>query len=269
MPAPRRSFWRRLAVAAAALIAAAGVALAALWAGLPDVGDLAARMPRSTALVEQRRTEARRAGRRYLPEMQPVPMERISPRLAQAVVLSEDAGFWVHGPFDWGAMREALERNLATRRYARGASTITQQLAKNLYLGTDKTISRKIREAVLAVKLEREIPKRRILAIYLNVVEWGDGLFGAEAAARARFGRSAADLTTAQAVLLASMLPAPRRCDLDAPSAWLKRRSRRLLDRMREVGRIDADEHARAAAELERLLAGAAPADDSEEPPVD
>ncbi|MGC3999120.1 MAG: biosynthetic peptidoglycan transglycosylase [Anaeromyxobacter sp.] len=168
---------------------------------------------------------------------------------------------------DWEATRDAAQHDLARGRFARGASTITQQLAKNLWFGTEKSLWRKLKEAVLAAKLERSLSKKRILALYLNVVELDDGVFGIEAGARARFGVSAAGLSTAQAVVLASILPAPRRADLDHPSTWLKRRSRRLLERMASAGRITAAEHARAKEELERILAGAAPADDVEEPP--
>jgi len=191
-------------------------------------------------------------------------MARISPRLVEAVIASEDASFFAHGPFDWREMRAATADSLRTGQTLRGASTLTQQLAKNLWLGTERTTWRKVKEAVLALKLERAIPKRRILTLYLNVAEWGDGVFGAEAAARAHFGVAAADLSTAQAVLLAAMLPAPRRTDLNRPSRWLARRSRRILDRMLEGGRLAASEHAHASAALERALAGAS---GEEEPP--
>jgi monofunctional glycosyltransferase len=167
------------------------------------------------------------------------------------------------------AVRDAAEHDLRVGRFARGASTITQQLAKNLWLGTRKSLWRKVEEAVLAAKLERTLSKRRILALYLNVVELDDGVFGAEAGARHRFGTSAADLSAAQAAVLASLLPAPRRVDLAHPSSWLKSRSRRLLDRMLAAGRVSAEEHLRASAELERILAGPVPTDDREEPPED
>ncbi len=255
-------------LALAAAVLAVTLAAGALWISLPSVDSLAFRIPRTTALIEQRRAEALRTGRRFRLDMRPARLDQVSPSLVDAVLLSEDAGFFGHGAFDWTEMRNALEHDLRTRRFVRGASTISQQLAKNLYLGTEKSLLRKAREAVLAVKLERTLPKRRILALYLNVAEWGDGVFGVEAAARAHFGIAAANLGTAQAVVLASMLPAPRRCDLSNPSRWLKRRSRRVLDRMREAGRLDPEAHAHASAELERLLAGPVfMGDDSDEPP--
>jgi len=192
---------------------------------------------------------------------------QFAPVLAEAVLLSEDANFFGHEGLDWVAIRDAAEHDLRAGRFARGASTLTQQLAKNLWLGTEKSLWRKAREAVLAAKLERALGKRRILAIYLNVVELDDGVFGMEAGARHRFGTSAAALTPAQAVVLASLLPAPRRVDLARPSTWLKERSRRLLDLLRDTGRLPPAEHLRASAELERILAGPAPADDRAEPP--
>jgi monofunctional biosynthetic peptidoglycan transglycosylase len=236
---------------------ALAVAIAGLWVALPDPSSVAAKNPRTTAVIEQRRAEARAAGRSFSPRRTWVPLERISPRLVDAVLLSEDARFYAHGAFDWREVKVAAGESLESGRALRGASTLTQQLAKNLWLGTERSAWRKAKEAVLAVKLEGAVRKRRILALYLNVAEWGDGVFGAEAAARARFERSAAELTTAQAALLAAMLPAPRRADLARPQRWLARRSRHVLDLLRNARRIDDLEHARASAELERLLSGA------------
>jgi monofunctional biosynthetic peptidoglycan transglycosylase len=260
---------RRILLWAIALAALGAAGAALLWRALPDATPLARENPRTTALMEQRRAEARERRRTFHPRQTWVGPERISPRLVQAVILSEDANFFGHDGIDWDAVRDAAEHDLKVRRFARGASTITQQLAKNLWLGTRKSLWRKAEEAVLTAKLERALSKRRILAIYLNVVELDDGVFGAEAGARHRFGTSAADLSLAQAVVLASMLPAPRRADLARPSTWLRARSRRLLDRMLAAGRVSADEHLRASAELERILAGPRPADDLEDPPED
>jgi monofunctional biosynthetic peptidoglycan transglycosylase len=219
--------------------------------------------------MEQRRAEARAARRPYRIRQHWVGLESISPHLADAVVLSEDARFFGHEGFDWEAIRQAAEVDLQSGRFARGASTITQQLAKNLWLGTEKRLVRKVKEAVLSAKLERSLSKRRILALYLNVAEWGDGVFGVEAGARHHLGAGAAELTAAQAAVLASMLPAPRRVDLAHPSAWLRGRARRLLDRMHAAGHLSDEAHLHAAAELERILAGPAPAGDpgGEEPP--
>jgi monofunctional biosynthetic peptidoglycan transglycosylase len=240
----------------ALLVLVAG--LAALWFALPDPAAWSRANPTTTALIEQRRTEARAAGRRYQPSLHWVPLDQMSRRLVDAVVASEDAKFFGHGGFDWEALRSAFRHNLARGRYARGASTITQQLAKNLYLGTEKSLLRKGREALLSAKLERRLDKRRILALYLNVAEWGDGVFGADAGARRHFGTGAASLTTAQAVVLAAMLPAPGRG------------RRGLLARLLDEQVIPPAEHETARAELERYLGRApVPGDEEAEPPPD
>jgi monofunctional biosynthetic peptidoglycan transglycosylase len=265
MPAARSA--RKLAAIAAGAVLLVAAALLAAWSSLPDPAHLARENPRTTALVEQRRAEARAARRGFRPRQAWIPFERVAPVLVQAIVVSEDANFFGHDGLDWEAIRDAAEHDLKVRRFARGASTLTQQLARNLWLGTEKSLWRKAKEAILAAKLERALTKRRILALYLNVVEVGDGVFGVEAGARERFGTSAATLTPAQAVVLASLLPAPRRVDLGRPTTWLRTRSRRLLDRLHEYGRLDDDAHRAAAAELERILAGPAPRDDRREPP--
>jgi monofunctional biosynthetic peptidoglycan transglycosylase len=258
---------RRAVLGAGALALGAALALSSLWVALPDPAPLARENPRTTALIEQRRAEASAKRRPFRPRQTWIGLERVSPLLVQAVLLSEDANFFGHDGFDWEAVRDAAEHDLRAGRFARGASTLTQQLAKNLWLGTERTLWRKAKEAVLAAKLERAVSKKRILALYLNVVELDDAVFGVEAGARQRFGTSAADLSAAQAVVLASLLPAPRRVDLAHPAGWLRTRSRRLLDRMRDVGRVGAEEHLRASTELERILAGPRPADDAAEPP--
>ncbi len=266
MPA-RKELVRPAALAAGGLAVAFAIVMAGLWVTLPDPSTLARENPRTTALIEQRRAEARAARRAFHPRQTWVSVDRIPPILVNAVILSEDANFFGHEGIDWTAVRDAAEQDLKKGRFARGASTLTQQLCKNLWLGTEKSLWRKAKEAVLATKMERALGKKRILALYLNVVELDDGVFGMEAGARARFGTSAAALTTAQAVVLATLLPAPRRVDLARPSTWLKARSRRLLDRLRDAGRISAEAHLRASAELERILAGPVPADDRDEPP--
>ncbi len=268
MPA-RKDLLRPAALAAGGLALAVASVVAGLWVTLPDPARLVRDNPRTTALIEQRRAEARAARRPFHVRQSWVPLDRIAPALVNAVLLSEDANFFGHEGIDWTAVRDAAEQDLRKGRFARGASTITQQLAKNLWLGTEKSLWRKAKEAVLATKMERAIGKKRILALYLNVVEMDDGVFGVEAGARARFGTSAAALSPAQAVVLASLLPAPRRVELERPSTWLKVRSRRLLDRLQETGRISAEAHLRASAELERILAGPVPSDDREEPPED
>jgi monofunctional biosynthetic peptidoglycan transglycosylase len=266
-----RSPLARALLFAIALAGGLALAVAAAWAALPPVAWLAAKNPKTTALIEQRRAEARKAGRSFHPRQAWVAFGRISPHLVEAVLVSEDARFYAHGAFDWQELRAAAAEDLEHRRFLRGGSTLTQQLAKNLFLGTEKSLTRKAKEAILAAKLDQRLSKRRQLTLYLNVAEWGDGLFGAEVAAQAHFGVAAADLGVAQSAVLAAMLPHPRRCSPSHPTRSLERRSRRILDRLLEAGRIDSEAHAHASAELERILAGAptaAPAqegDDSSE----
>jgi monofunctional biosynthetic peptidoglycan transglycosylase len=272
MPAARSLVPGRFGRALLWILAAAGLFLlvvGGLWVTLPDPAPLARENPKTTALIEQRKAEAQEKKRRLRVQQSWVGLDRVSRRLVEAVVMSEDARFFGHDGLDWAAMRDAARHDLAQGSFARGASTITQQLAKNLWFGTSKSLWRKVKEAVAASKIEHALPKRRVLALYLNVAEWGDGVFGIEAGARHRFGVSASQLTTAQAVVMASMLPAPRRVDLAHPSRWLLGRAHRLLDRMRDEGALPNDEHLRASAELERILAGPAPSGDtgSEEPP--
>jgi monofunctional biosynthetic peptidoglycan transglycosylase len=263
----------RRALRIAAFGVAALVVLALLswlfWRSLPDVEPLATRAPSSTALMEQRRAEAVAAGRSFRPDYRPVSLDRISPRLVRAVVASEDASFFGHAGFDWDEIKNAAEQNWKAGRTVRGASTITQQLAKNLWLGTERSYLRKLREALLAVKLERSLSKKRILTLYLDVAEWGNGVFGAEAAARRWFGVDARDLSAAQAATLAAMLPAPRRAALAPAPRWLARKARRILGLMERNGTVPAGEVAAARAELDRILGGPAPVpgEPDEEPP--
>jgi monofunctional biosynthetic peptidoglycan transglycosylase len=259
----------RLAALGVGALLAAALAAWISWISLPDVAPLASRAPPSTALMDQRRTEATRSGKAFRPDYRPVSLDRISPRLARAVVASEDASFFGHAGFDWDEIKNAAGQNWKAGRTVRGASTITQQLAKNLWLGTERSYLRKLREALLAVKLERTLSKRRILTLYLDVAEWGDGVFGAEAAAHRWFGTSARDLSAAQAATLAAMLPAPRRAAIAPAPRWLARRARRILSLLERNGTVPAAEAASARAELERILAAPAalPGEPDEEPP--
>ncbi|HEY0706516.1 MAG TPA: monofunctional biosynthetic peptidoglycan transglycosylase, partial [Polyangia bacterium] len=205
------------------------VAALALWASLPDVRPLAKAPPRSTAFIDLRREQAAAAKRRFVLRWQWRPLAQISPFLRAAVVMTEDARFWEHEGVDWDAVENAAEKNWEKRRFGIGGSTITQQVAKNLYLSPSKNPIRKLRELFIARRLEDALSKERVLEIYLNVAEWGNGVFGAEAAARHWFGTSAAALTAAQAARLALALPNPRRRAPAVASAGLDRRAAKLV----------------------------------------
>ncbi|GBC76938.1 Biosynthetic peptidoglycan transglycosylase [bacterium HR08] len=192
--------------------------------------------PEMTALMRQRAEEARARGRTPKRVQIWVPYERISPHLVRAVLAGEDPRFFIHHGFDWEQIQEAIRENLQEGEIVRGASTITQQLAKNLFLSTARTPLRKLREAVITVELELLLGKRRILELYLNVIEWGDGIYGAEAAARQYFGISAARLTPEQAAFLAAIIPNPRETYNPARHPQRVERRRRIIQRrMREV----------------------------------
>jgi monofunctional biosynthetic peptidoglycan transglycosylase len=157
-----------------------------------------------------------------------------------AVIVAEDGTFFEHGGIDWFEVQESIEKNLEEGRAARGASTITQQLAKNLYLSTSKDPVRKIKEVIITLLLERTLNKRRILEIYLNIIEWGRGIFGIEAAARSFFGKSAAGLTLEEGARLAAVIPSPLLHRPDADTRYVIRRKGIVLARMAARSRIPA-----------------------------
>ena len=164
-----------------------------------------------------------------------VPYERISRNLKRSVMASEDAKFLQHDGFDWEGMQTAWEKILRKGRIVAGGSTMSQQLAKNLFLSGKRTPWRKGEEAIITFMLEQMMSKRRIFEIYLNVIEWGDGVFGAEAAARHYFGKSASSLTPNQAARLAAMVPNPRFYDKHRSTRYLERRTRIIQRRMNYV----------------------------------
>jgi monofunctional biosynthetic peptidoglycan transglycosylase len=202
---------------------------------LPDVGTLARQNPTSTALMESRLAKASRQGltapRRWIW----VPLGRISLHLQHAVIAAEDASFFIHEGFDWEGIKDAAIENIETGEMKRGGSTITQQLAKNLYLSSERSLFRKAREALITRSLERHLTKERILELYLNVAEWGRGVYGAEAAARHHFGKSADALTADEAAWLAAILPSPQRYDPIRQTVALTRRHQRILRWMHKV----------------------------------
>jgi monofunctional glycosyltransferase len=161
-----------------------------------------------------------------------VPYARISPHLKRAVIAAEDARFLDHEGFDWEAIQKAMQKNEKRGKVVAGASTISQQLAKNLFLSGSRSWLRKGQEAVITWMMERTLSKRRILELYLNVAEWGDGVFGAEAAARYHFGVPASALTPEQATWLAAILPSPKRYDRGRETPYISGRMTTISARM-------------------------------------
>jgi monofunctional glycosyltransferase len=216
------------------VLAAAGI-LGYWFVTLPDVAGLAKSNPNTTAMIATRRAAAAEKGRSFKLQWTWVSLARMSPNLQKAVLVSEDASFYQHHGFDWEGLQEAFNRNWEKGKLQRGGSTLTQQLAKNLYLSSEKNLLRKAHEALLAWELERRLSKKRILELYLNVVEWGHGVYGAEAAARHHFGKSAANLSPGEAALLAAMLPSPRQHDPLKLTPYLTKRQQEILEWMRKT----------------------------------
>jgi monofunctional glycosyltransferase len=210
-------------------------ALAYAYLSLPDVRPLRTTNPSTTAFIELRAREARAKGRPVKRAQRWVAYRRISPELVRAVLVAEDAAFWAHEGVDLDELRGSLETDWARGRFVRGASTITQQLAKNLYLSPSKNPMRKLRELMIARRLEAELKKSRILELYLNEIEWGDGIYGVEAASRAYFHKSAAELGPSEAALLAAAIINPRVLNPARPSNRLLRRQQLILRRMGAV----------------------------------
>ncbi len=178
---------------------------------MPDLSKLKKENPPKTALMEYREEKLRAQGRKFKMDQRWVPFSKISPYLIKAVLIAEDDKFWNHEGFDYEAIQKAIEKDVKAKKFKFGGSTITQQLARNLFLSPEKSLTRKISEAVITWRMEKTLSKRRILELYLNVAEWGEGIFGVEAASRHYFGKSSSELTPQQAARLAAILPNPRR----------------------------------------------------------
>lgn len=192
--------------------------------------------PHRTALMMQREREAAEAGKPFHEQQSWIPLSRISPNLVHAVIVSEDGTFYENGGVDWYEVEESISKNIEKGKAARGASTISQQLSKNLFLSTSKDPLRKLKELVITLRMERVLSKERILEIYLNVIEWGNGVFGAEAASKKYFGESASSLTREEAARLAAVIPSPLRHQPNQPSEYVDRRASIILERMTARG---------------------------------
>jgi monofunctional biosynthetic peptidoglycan transglycosylase len=191
--------------------------------------------PTTTAFMDARLDELREDNPQAVLRQQWVDYARISTHLKRAIVAAEDARFLKHEGFDWDGMQNALEKNLRKGRMVAGGSTISQQLAKNLFLSGEKSFIRKGQEALITVMIEGALDKRRILELYLNLIEWGDGVFGAEAAAKHYFGVSAVQLSPSQAAWMAGIVPNPQYFDGGVSTGALNRRIERI---QRDMGAV-------------------------------
>jgi monofunctional glycosyltransferase len=202
------------------------IGLATYLLFVPDISRLKKEQPGKTSFMKYRENEWKREGKKYKVQQQWMPLSQISPYLIKAVLIAEDDKFWSHEGFDYEAIRKALEKDIKAKKFKLGGSTISQQLAKNLYLLPTKTPVRKIREAVITWRMERILKKRRILELYLNVAEWGDyGIFGVGTAARHYYGKSPSELNAEESARLAAILPNPRKYNPLSESGYVLQRA--------------------------------------------
>jgi monofunctional biosynthetic peptidoglycan transglycosylase len=208
---------------------------------LPDVSWVVRNNPGKSAFMEYREADWRSQGFDKTIRQRWVPLNKVSPTLIKAVLIAEDGNFWKHEGFDFEAIESAIEKNVKAGEFRFGASTISQQLAKNLYLSPSKNPMRKLKEAILTWRIERTLSKRRILEIYVNIAEWGDGIFGIEEAARHYYGVSAAQLTATQSSRLAAVLPNPIRYQPTGSSRFVRSRAGRIYAVMLRRGIVVPD----------------------------
>lgn len=208
----------------------------------PNISRLKKEAPKTTAFMKYRQEMSKRAGKNVAIAYTWMPLAKISPYLVHAVVVSEDDKFWSHRGFDFEAIKIALEKDIKSKTWRYGGSSITQQLAKNLFLSPSKNPIRKLREIILAWRLESALSKKRILELYLNMVEWGAGIFGAEAASQHYYGKPASALSPQEAAHLAVVLPSPRRYDPLSGSDYIEDRAREVLDVMIKRGIVTREE---------------------------
>ena len=198
----------------------------------PDVSELKRNNPKKTAFMEYREAQWREEGKNKKLQQKWVYLPQISPYAIKAVLIAEDDKFWKHEGFDFQAMQKALEKDIKKKTFKAGGSTISQQLAKNLYLSPSKNPVRKIKEAILTWRIEQNLSKKRIIELYLNVAEWGDGIFGIELAAHRYFGKPASALTALECAKLAAVLPNPLKFNPIGDSKYVNARAERIYQIM-------------------------------------
>jgi len=231
----------------------------------PDVKKLKKENPVKTAFMEYREDEWREKGKNVRIRQKWVKLSRIAPFVIKAVIISEDDKFWHHEGFDYDALQKAVEEDIKKKKFKVGGSTISQQLAKNLYLSPSKNPIRKIKEAILTWRIEKALSKKRIIELYLNVAEWGEGIFGIEAASRYYLGKPASALSAREAAQLTAVLPNPRRYHPLGSSKFVRNRSERIYRIMVRRG-IVIPEYEAVMKEPEEVLPGES--DQSETSPL-
>jgi monofunctional biosynthetic peptidoglycan transglycosylase len=197
-----------------------------------EIRKLKSKNPKETAFMREQEARAKKNNRSFQKMQTWISLKSVPQGAIDAVIVSEDGTFWTHEGFDWFEFKESIERNFEEGRAARGASTITQQLVKNLYLSSSKNPIRKLKEWVLSWYMEQQLSKSRILEIYLNIIEWGVGVYGIEAASHYYFDKSASELNREECARLAAIIPSPRKHRADVDSKYVLRRSKLILERM-------------------------------------
>lgn len=203
-----------------------------------DVSSLKRKNPQITAMMKFRMKQWQEEGKKIQIKKHWVSIDRISPYLVKAVLIGEDDKFYKHSGFDLEGIKKAIEKDIREKKLKYGGSTITQQLAKNLYLSPSKNPVRKIQEAIITWRIEKTLTKKRILELYLNIAEWGEGIFGAEAAARNYFGKSASELAPMEAARLAAALPNPIKYSPVGNSKFIEKRASLIYFIMQKRGII-------------------------------
>jgi monofunctional biosynthetic peptidoglycan transglycosylase len=219
---------------------------------LPDVSDLKTKNPKTTSIIEMRIRSAKKAGKKLKILQKWVDFKIIPEMLKNTIRLSEDAGFYYHEGIDYYELKEAIKKNLKEGKKVRGGSTITQQLAKNLYLSTDKSYYRKIKEFFIAKKLEKKLSKDRIFVLYLNLIEFGSGIFGVEAASEFFFKKPVNQLNLTEIIRLAAVIPKPLRVSPLSDSRYLHWRANLLLDRLYKYKYISDKNYFKTKKEFKR-----------------
>lgn len=216
----------------------------------PDVSWLKSSNPKTTPFMELAKSKPNKADIKHIY----VPFDKIHPHIRNAVYLSEDAGFWAHQGIDWYELRQSFMENFRKKKIKRGGSTITQQLAKNLFLSPEKSLFRKIKEFFYARALEKHLSKNRIFELYLNYAQFGPHIFGVEAATREFFHHPADSVSVMEASMLAAVLPAPSRLSPTKPSYWLEKRTRHIIDLMKKFEKISTDEYIEAMSACDKYF---------------
>lgn len=249
---PKRKKMNRFLIVLLIMLSALGLFAAYFFLSLPDIEDLKDQNPQTTAVIEQRKQEAQKQGKILKIRQKWVSFNAIPELLKNTVRVSEDVDFYSHDGIDYFELKESIKRNLKEGKKARGGSTITQQLAKNLFLSTEKSYYRKLNEMVIAKRMEEHLSKDRIFSIYLNVIELGNGIFGVEAASEFFFNKPVNRLTLREIIRLAAVIPKPLKVTPLSNSNYLKWRANLLLERLVKYGYISESVYQSAKEEFKK-----------------